>query len=129
MESTNIETLQITVLSNQASETDPHFPKNADIPMNFIGDFMLLWMHHHTIPKKIQKNGEEIIKGDIKQKTGMWEVPQGPQQSKNLVNNILAQTSKLELDQYLHTSIFRTTTASLLKVIKQAFLKIWLGLT
>ena len=41
------------------------------------------------IEMSIQKNGEEIIKGTINKKTGMWEVPLGPQQSENVVNNIL----------------------------------------
>ena len=45
----------------------------------------------------------------------MWEMPLGPQQSENVVNNILAQTSKLELAQYLHVSFFRPKKAILLK--------------
>ena len=44
------------------------------------------------------------------------------------MNNILAQTSKPELDQYLHAALFSPTTASLLKAIKQGFLKTWPGL-
>ena len=32
----------------------------------------------------------------------MWEVPLGTQQSENVVHNILVQTSKTELAQYLH---------------------------
>ena len=59
----------------------------------------------------------------------MWEVHLGPQQSANVVNNILAQTSKQELDQYLHAAIFNPNTASLLKAIKQGLLKTWPGLT
>ena len=77
----------------------------------------------------IQKNGEEKIKGNIKNKKGMWEVPLGPQQSENLVNIILAQTSKPELAQYLYAAILSPTTESLLKAIKQGFLKTWPGLT
>ena len=64
-----------------------------------------------------------------KNNTGMWEVPLGPQQSKNVVNNILAQTSKPEPVQYIHAADFSPTVASLLKAIKQSFLKIWAGLT
>ena len=77
----------------------------------------------------IQKNGEEIIKGTRNKKTLMWEVPLGPQQSENVVNNILAQTSKLELAKYLHAAHFIPTTASLLNPIKHVFLEMWLGLT
>ena len=40
----------------------------------------------------------------------MWEVPLGTQKSENLVNNILAQTSKLSLAQYLHAALFSPTT-------------------
>ena len=53
-----------------------------------------------TLDKKamsIHKNGEETIKGTRNKKTGMWEVPLGPQQPENVVNKIMAQTSKPEL--------------------------------
>ena len=46
------------------------------------------------IEMSIQKNGEEIIKGTINKKTGMWEVPLGTQKSENVANNILEQNSK-----------------------------------
>ena len=59
----------------------------------------------------------------------MLEVPLGPQQSENMVNNILEQTSKPELYLYLHAALFSPNTASLLKEIKQGFLKTWPGLT
>ena len=59
----------------------------------------------------------------------MWEVPQYTQQSEAVINNVLDQISKPELAQYLHASLFRPTTASLLKTIKQGFLKMWPGLT
>ena len=59
----------------------------------------------------------------------MWELPLGPQQSEYLVNIILTQTSKPELSQYLHESLFSSTTTSLLKATKQGFLKTWPGLT
>ena len=59
----------------------------------------------------------------------MWEVPLGPQKPENLVNNILVQTSKPELSQYLHASLFGPTTASLVKETKQGFLNTWPGIT
>ena len=77
----------------------------------------------------IQKNGEEIIKGTIKKKTGMWEVNLGPQQSENVVNNILSKTSKPEPAKYLHASLLIPTTASVTKAIKQGLLKTWPGIT
>ena len=55
----------------------------------------------------------------------MWEVPLGPQQSENVVNNILEKTSKPELAKYLHAALFGPTTASLIKTTKQVFLKTW----
>ena len=58
----------------------------------------------------------------------MWEVPLGTQQSENVVNKILAQTSKPELAQYLYTSLFWPTTKILLKAIKQGFLETFPGL-
>ena len=77
----------------------------------------------------IHNNGEEIIKGTRNKKTGMWEVTLGPQQSENVVNNILAQTSKPELANYLHAALFSSTTVSLLEASEQGFLKTWPGLT
>ena len=71
----------------------------------------------------ITNNREEIIKGTI-----IWEVPLVPQQPENAVNNILAQTSKPELSQYLHAALFSPTTGSLLKAIKKCFPKTWPGL-
>ena len=55
----------------------------------------------------------------------MWEVPLGTQHSENVMNNILAQTSKPEPAQYLHAALFSPTTASLIKAIKQGFLNTW----
>ena len=76
-----------------------------------------------------RNNGEEVIKWTRNKNTGMWEEPLGPQQSENMVNTILAQTSKPELSQYLHAALFTPTTAILLNAIKQGFLKTWPGLT
>ena len=59
----------------------------------------------------------------------MWELPLGPQQSENVVNNILAKTSKPELEKYLHAELLSLTTESILKSIEQGFLKTWPGLT
>ena len=56
-------------------------------------------------------------------------MPLGTQQSGNVVHNILEQTSKLELAQYLHAALFSPTAASLPKAIKKVFLKTWPGLT
>ena len=58
----------------------------------------------------------------------MWEVPLG-EKTGNVVNNILAQTSKPELAQYLRAALFSPNIASLLEAIKQGFLKTWLDLT
>ena len=76
-----------------------------------------------------RNNGEEVIKWTRNKNTGMWEEPLGPQQSENMVNTILAQTSKPELSQYLHAALFTPTTAILINAIKQGFLKTWPGLT
>ena len=56
-------------------------------------------------------------------------MPLGAQQSGNVVNSILAQTSKPELAQYLHAVLLNPTTEILFKSIKQGFLKMWPGLT
>ena len=61
----------------------------------------------------VQKNEQEIIKGTRNKKTGMCEVPLEIQQSETVVNNIMAQTSKPELAQYLHAALFSPTKASL----------------
>ena len=59
----------------------------------------------------------------------MLEVPLGTQQSENVVNNIMGQTSKLELAKYLYAALFGPITASLFKGIKQGLLKTWPDLT
>ena len=59
----------------------------------------------------------------------MWEVPLETQQSEAVTNNIMDQTYKPELLQYLHAALFSPTTASLLKTIKQVFLQNFPGLT
>ena len=59
----------------------------------------------------------------------MWEVPLVTRQSETVVNNMLAQKCKLELAYYLHAALFSPTTESILKSIKQGFLKMWLSLT
>ena len=75
------------------------------------------------------KNGQEIIKGTRSKKTLMWGVPLDTQQPAAVINKIMAQTSKPELSQYLHSALFIPTKAMLIKAIKQGFLKTWLGLT
>ena len=54
-------------------------------------------------------------------------MPLGTQQPENVVNNVLEQTYKLELSQYLHAEIFSPTAAIILKAIKQGLLKTWPG--
>ena len=58
----------------------------------------------------------------------MWEMPLETQQPASVINNILAQISKSELEQYLHAEIFIPTTASLIKAIKNVFLRTLPGL-
>ena len=45
------------------------------------------------------------------------------QQSEIMANKIMAYTTKPELAQYLHATIFIPTTESLLKAMTQGFLK------
>ena len=59
----------------------------------------------------------------------MWEVPLETQQSEFVVKNIMAQTTKPELVQYHHAALFIPKLESLLKAIKQGFLKTLSGLT
>ena len=47
---------------------------------------------------------------------------------KVVINNILAQTNKLEMAQYLHDTFFSPKRTILLKETKLGFLKTWLGL-
>ena len=124
MESTHIATLQLPGLSKLSRQIQI-FPKMQTAPLISLGvlcdDVCTITLDKQAM--YIQNNGEEIIKGARNKNTGMWEVPLGPQQSETMVNNILAQTSKLELGQYLHAALFSLNTASLLKAIKQVFLK------
>ena len=77
----------------------------------------------------VQKNGHEIIKGTRNKKNGMLEVPLEIQKPAAVINNLMAQTSKPELAQYLHAALLIPTIESLIKSIKQGFLKTWPGLT
>ena len=77
----------------------------------------------------VHKNGQEIIKDTSNKKTGMWEVPLETQQAESMTNNIMEQTSKPELVQYLHTELLIPTKAIPLKSIKQGLLKTCTGLT
>ena len=77
----------------------------------------------------VQKNGQEIIKSTRNKQTGMWEVSLKIKQLESTTNKILDQKNKPELAQYLHAELFSPKIASLLKSIKQGFLKTWPGLT
>ena len=59
----------------------------------------------------------------------MGEVPLETQQSEAVINNNISQTTKLELAHYLRETIFISTISSLLKEVKQSFLKTSSGLT
>ena len=120
MKSTHIATLQLPGLSKLAIQIHI-FLKTQTTPLIILG---VLCYYGCTIPldkqaMSIQKNGEEIIKGTRKKKKGMWEVTLGPQLSENVVNNILAQTSRPELSQYLHAAPFIPITEIVLKEIKK----------
>ena len=130
MEFTHIATLQIPGLSKLARQIQI-FPKIQTASLISLG---VLCDYGCTITldkqvMSIQNNEELITRGTRNKNTGMWEVPLGPKKSKNVVNNILAQTSQSELAQYLHAALFIPTTSSLLNAIKQGFLKTWPGLT
>ena len=58
----------------------------------------------------------------------MWEVPLEIKQSEIVENNILVQTTKPELAQYLHATLFIPKTTSLLKAIKLGLLETYPGL-
>ena len=58
----------------------------------------------------------------------MWEVPLDKQQQEIVANNMMAQTTKPELSQYLHATLFSPPASSFPKAIKQGFLKTWPGL-
>ena len=118
MNSTHISTLQLPGPSKQARQIQIP-PKMQIAPLILLG-VLCDNVCTTTLDKQeisTHKNGEETIKGTRNKKTGMWEVPLGPQQSENAVNNIMAQTSRPELAQYLHGVIFNPTKASLLKAI------------
>ena len=70
--------------------------------------------------RKVQKNGQEIMKGTRNKKTGMWEVTLETQQLEFVTNNILSQKTKPEISQYLHVALLIPTTESLLKAISES---------
>ena len=59
----------------------------------------------------------------------MWEFPLETQQQVNVANTMLDQTTRPELSQYIHDTLFSLTAASLIKAIKLDFLKTWSVLT
>ena len=129
MESTHIATLQLQDLLKQ--ERHIHIlPKIQTAPLISFGilcdDGCTITLDKKEI--STQQNGKEIINGTRNKKTGIWEVHLGPQQPEHLVNNILAQTLKPEISQYLHAALLSPTTSSILKAIKQGFLRTWPGL-
>ena len=83
-------------------------------------------MHHYTRKERYvsPKIGQEIIKYTRNKQALMWEVPLETQQSESVENNIMVKTNKPELAQYLREALSSPTTASLLKAIKQGFLKL-----
>ena len=104
-----------------------HRNTHQEIPLDLCDGGCTITLDKQDI--SIQKNGEETFKGNRNKKTEIWEVSLGTKQSENVVHNILAQTSKPELSQYLHAALLRPTIESLLKEIKIVFLKTWPGLT
>ena len=129
MDSSHITTLQILGISKQANKIHifPKIKTSLLISLGLLcGDGCTI-----TLDKKdmaVQKNVQEIIKGTRNKQSSIWEVTLETQQSEAVANNILAQTTKPELSQYLHVALFSPKTASLLKSIKQGFLKTWPGL-
>ena len=87
-------------------------------------------MHFHTIPtiNYSPKMDKKIIKAPGTNKQEFLSSP-GDTTIKNVSNNILSQTTKLEQAQYSHAALFSPTTTSLLKAINIGFLKNWPVLT
>ena len=87
-------------------------------------------MHLHA--RQVINSGQKKLttnnKDTSNKQTGMYKVPLETQQSEIVANNILAQTTKPELEQYLHAAIFILTTTILLKATKLYFLKTCTGL-
>ena len=88
-------------------------------------------MHQHTIQERYASTEKWTRNTERHQKQTNWNVGSYPEkkQSEAVTNNIMSQTTKPELAQYRHISLFIPTTGSLLKSIKQGFLKTWPGLT
>ena len=129
IESSHVVTIQLPGISKQDSQIHI-FPKMRIAPLMSLG---VLCDYVCTIRQdkqeiSVQNNRQIIIKVTRNKQTGMWGVPLKTQQSEILTNNIMVQTNKPELAQYLHAALFSPTTSILLKAIKQFFLKTWPGL-
>ena len=59
----------------------------------------------------------------------MWEFTLVTHQLKPVVNNILSQTTELELAEYFHAALFSLKTTSIPKEINKGFLKTLPGIT
>ena len=88
-------------------------------------------MHHHTILKSNvhPKEWKIKIQRDQKQENGNVGSASGSTKIRKWGEQHSGKTSKRELAKYLHASLSSPTTESLLKEIKQGFLKTWPGLT
>ena len=124
MKSSHIATLQIPGLSKQSRQIEI-LPKMKTARLISFGvlcdDGCTITLENQETP--VQKNGQQIIKCTRNKKTGVWEVTLETKQSEIVENNMLAHTTKPELTQYFHVALFRPTTGSLLKAMKQDFLK------
>ena len=118
MESSHVVTFQLPGLTKKSSQIHI-YPKIRTSPLISFG---VLCDDRWTITidqqdTTVQNNGQQILKFTRNKKTGIWEVTLITQQSKPVVNKIMDQTTRPELAQYLHNTIFIQTTTSLLNLI------------
>ena len=116
MELSYISTLQVLVLIIQANQMHI-FPKIKIVPLISLG---VLCGDGCTIPLEKKElswtTNNKIQKEQSNRNVGSFLETQ---QSEAVANNILSQTTKPDLAQYLRAALFSQTTASLLKAIKK----------
>ena len=122
MTSSDIQILQIPGLSKQARQI--HISSKLKQPHYYNWEsYVMMVAPSQQKSNKFQKKNW-ITNNKRHQEQANRNVKGSPGDKKN-ANDILDQTTKPELAQYLHAVLFSPTKASLIKAIRKGFLRIW----
>ena len=128
MELKKASTLLLTGLYKEARKIKilPAMNTPPPISLGFLRYYVcIITLDKQTI--KVHNNGQKILTENRNNHNRMWEVPllkdQDKYQTEAPVESIMTQTTKQELANYYHDSLFNPTNKIIPKTIKQGFLK------